>query len=234
MQLSVVIPVCNEVKNIGIIYNSLSETLKATNLDYEIIFVDDGSGDGTADSLLDLQSKDSTVKVLSFIKNRGQGYALGRGIEEARGEIIITMDGDLQNDPKDIPRLLDKIGEGYDVVSGWRRQRKDTFLTRVLPSIIANRIISIITGLRLHDYGCSLKAYRKRVAKALPPFGDFHRYAPAFSLLNGSRVAEIEVNHHPRIFGCSKYGIGRVWKVAWEIVRLYFILRRANKAGLRP
>lgn len=220
--VSVVIPIYNERENIEELYERLKEALSSLN--YEIIFVDDGSIDGSTEIIRDIALKDERVKGVILRRNYGQTSALSAGFEVAKGEVIITMDGDLQNDPEDIPRLLEKIEEGYDVVSGWRRDRKDPFLKRRLPSNIANWIISKITGVNLHDYGCTLKAYRREVLEDLNLYGELHRFIPALASINGANVTEIVVRHHPRKRGKSKYGLERIPKVLLDTLLVKFLL----------
>ena len=221
--ISVVIPAYNEEENIPVLYKKLKEVLDSLGEDYEVLFVDDGSVDGTAKILKGIAEKDKKVRVIRFRRNYGQTAAIYAGFEYARGDIIITMDADLQNDPEDIPRLLEKIGEGYDIVSGWRKDRKDPFLSRKLPSKIANWIISKVTGVELHDYGCTLKAYRSEIAKRYRLYGDMHRFLPALAKRFGARITEIPVRHHPRLYGRSKYGIGRTVRVILDIFLVKFL-----------
>lgn len=222
MSVSVVIPLYNEEENIKVLHERLKEVLDTLDTEYEIIYVDDGSSDRTLNLLEDIQKADRNVLVLSLRRNFGQTAAFAAGFDFARGDIVITMDGDLQNDPKDIPRLLDAIKD-CDLVSGWRKKRKDTFLTRRLPSMIANWLISKVTGVKLHDYGCSLKAYRRDVVKNLKLYGEMHRFIPAVASWYGVRVAEIETTHHPRLRGKSKYGISRTIKVLLDLVTVKFL-----------
>jgi glycosyltransferase involved in cell wall biosynthesis len=229
MDLSVVIPIYNEKENIPKLYEELKEVLDKLNKSYEIIFVDDGSTDGSYEILKELAQKDPHVKVIRFRRNYGQTAAMYAGFQYAEGDVIVTMDGDLQNDPKDIPKLLEKIEEGYDIVSGWRKNRKDNFLTRTLPSKIANWLISKVTGVELHDYGCTLKAYRKEVAKNYRLYGDMHRFLPAVAKSFGAKVTEIVVNHRPRLYGKSKYGIGRTIRVILDILLVKFLNDYLNK-----
>jgi glycosyltransferase involved in cell wall biosynthesis len=229
MKLSIVIPVYNEEENIPKLYEELKEVLEKLGKDYEIIFVDDGSTDRTYEILKELAEKDKHVKVIRFRRNYGQTAAMYAGFQYAEGDVIITMDGDLQNDPKDIPKLLEKIEEGYDIVSGWRKDRKDKFLTRILPSKIANWLISKVTGVHLHDYGCTLKAYRKEVAKNYRLYGDMHRFLPAVAKSFGAKITEVVVNHRPRIYGKSKYGIGRTIRVMLDILLVKFLNDYLNK-----
>ncbi len=219
--ISIVIPLYNEEKNVMPLYASLKDVINRDKREYEIIFVDDGSDDATLKYLEDLQKKDKSVVVLSLRKNFGQTAALVAGFDYAAGDIIVTMDGDLQNDPEDIPGLIDKMKD-YDVVSGWRRDRKDPFLTRRLPSIIANWLISKVTGLRLHDYGCTLKAYRKDIIQNIRLYGEMHRFIPAVAKWSGAKVGEIDTRHHPRRFGSSKYGISRTVRVVLDLITVRF------------
>jgi len=197
--------------------------------DYEIVFVDDGSSDSTLKQLKLLTQKNPKVKVLSFSRNFGQTAALSAGIDFSKGDIIIPMDGDLQNDPEDISALLQKIEEGYDVVSGWRKDRKDPFLTRRLPSIIANKIISLIGGVKLHDYGCTLKAYRREILKNIRLYGEMHRFIPIYAQWVGARVSEIPVRHFRRRSGSSKYGMSRIIKVILDLMVVKFLLSYSQK-----
>jgi Glycosyltransferases involved in cell wall biogenesis len=227
--LSVVIPAYNEEENVPILYEKLKKVLDSLGEDYEIIFVDDGSTDGTYQRLKQLAEKDSRLKVIRFKRNYGQTAAMSAGFEHAKGDVIVTLDADLQNDPEDIPILLEKLKEGYHVVSGWRKDRKDPFLSRRLPSMIANWLISKITGVHLHDYGCTLKAYRAEVVKDLELFGDMHRFLPALTKRRGAKITEVVVKHHPRMFGKSKYGIGRTVRVLLDIMLVKFLNEYINK-----
>jgi len=227
--LSVVIPAYNEEENVPILYEKLKKVLDGLGQDYEIIFVDDGSTDGTYQRLKQLAEKDSRLKVIRFKRNYGQTAAMSAGFEHAKGDVIITLDADLQNDPEDIPLLLEKLEEGYHVVSGWRKDRKDPFLSRKLPSMVANWLISKITGVHLHDYGCTLKAYRAEVVKDLELFGDMHRFLPALTKRRGAKITEVVVRHHPRMFGKSKYGIGRTVRVLLDIMLVKFLNEYINK-----
>ncbi len=225
--ISIVIPIYNERENIEELYEKLKEALET--LSYEIIFVDDGSTDGSTEILKRIVLADEKVTVIILRRNYGQTAAISAGFEAARGDIIITMDGDLQNDPEDIPTLLSKISEGYDVVSGWRKDRKDTLLRRKIPSKIANWLISKITGVHLHDYGCTLKAYRSEVLKDLNLYGELHRFIPALASINGAKVVEIPVRHHPRKRGKSKYGLERIPKVLLDLILVKFLLSYGTK-----
>jgi len=227
--LSILIPVFNEEGNVSLLHDKLTTTLKKTGRLYEIIFIDDGSTDGTLEALLDISRMNPNLKVISFTRNFGQTAALSAGIDFSKGDIIIPMDGDLQNDPEDILNFLQKIEEGYDVVSGWRKSRKDPFLTRRLPSIIANKIISLIGGVHLHDYGCTLKAYRRDILKNIKLYGEMHRFIPIYAQWIGARVSEIPVRHFPRGSGFSKYGMSRVFKVILDLMVVKFLLSYSQK-----
>jgi glycosyltransferase involved in cell wall biosynthesis len=227
--LSVVIPVRNESPNLPELYRELTATLTTAGRSYELIFVDDGSTDDTFEVLARLQAVDSRLRVIRFRRNFGQTAAFSAGFARARGELIVTSDGDLQNDPADIPAMVAMLERGHDIVCGWRRQRKDTFLTRRLPSIVANRLISRATGVRLHDYGCSLKVFRAEVVKPLKLYGEMHRFIPAIASEMGVRIAEVEVNHRPRRHGRSKYGLGRTIRVILDLVTVKFLLSYSTR-----
>jgi len=222
MTVSIVVPLYNEEENVEILHERILEVLTSNHIDYEIIYVDDGSNDNTLQLLDMLQSKYKNILVLSLRRNFGQTAAFAAGFDFARGDIVITMDGDLQNDPQDIPRLIEATKD-YDLVSGWRKKRKDPFLTRRLPSIIANWLISKVTGVRLHDYGCSLKAYRREVVKNLRLYGEMHRFIPAVASWYGVKISEIETTHHPRLRGTSKYGISRTIRVLLDLITVKFL-----------
>lgn len=228
MTVSIVVPLYNEEDNVEMLHARLKDVLGSRKMDYEIIYVDDGSNDRTLPLLVEIQEKDPNVLVLSLRRNFGQTAAFAAGFDFARGDIVVTMDGDLQNDPNDIPRLLEAIKE-YDLVSGWRKKRKDPFVTRRLPSIIANWLISRVTGVRLHDYGCSLKAYRRDVIKNLRLYGEMHRFIPAVASWYGVRISEIETTHHPRVRGKSKYGISRTIKVLLDLITVKFLQSFSTK-----
>jgi glycosyltransferase involved in cell wall biosynthesis len=227
--ISVTVPVFNEVESIVALHERVSIVLKSLGTPWELILVNDGSTDGTAALLDKLAAADPNVRVIHLRRNFGQTAAMMAGFDFARGDIIIPMDGDLQNDPMDIPRLLAKLDEGYDVVSGWRKGRKDAKLTRNFPSWLANRLISGISGVHLHDYGCSLKAYRKSVIKDIKLYGEMHRFIPIYASWQGARVAEIPVTHHSRQFGKSKYGLGRTIKVGLDLIVVKFLAKFAQK-----
>ena len=226
MAVSVVIPLYNEEENVEILNERLGATMKNIG-DYEIVYVDDGSTDGTLRLLEQIQAQDENVIVLSLRRNFGQTAAFAAGFDFARGDVIVTMDGDLQNDPTDIPKLLEAIKE-YDLVSGWRKKRQDNF-SLTFPSKIANWLISNVTGVRLHDYGCSLKAYRRDVVKNLKLYGEMHRFIPAVASWYGVRIAEVETTHHPRLRGKSKYGISRTIKVLLDLVTVKFLQSFSTK-----
>jgi glycosyltransferase involved in cell wall biosynthesis len=222
-ELSVFLPVFNEEENIDLLFDKLSASLGGLGRAYEVIFVDDGSTDTSLAKLREIASRDERVRVIALRRNYGQTAAMSAGIDHARGQILIPMDADLQNDPEDIGRLLDKLDEGYDVVSGWRKDRKDRWLTRRVPSMIANRIISAISGVKLHDYGCSLKAYRRDVLTDVRLYGEMHRFIPIYARWAGARVTEIPVTHHPRYAGKSKYGLSRTIKVVFDLITIKFM-----------
>jgi len=227
--ISIIIPFYNEEENILPLFTSLNQVLAKLDKSHEMIFVDDGSTDDTFARLCDVAKENHQVKVISFKRNFGQTAAMAAGIDHASGDIIIPMDGDLQNDPNDIPRLLEKIGEGYDVVSGWRKDRQDNAFFRILPSFVANKIISLISGVHLHDYGCSLKAYCREVIEDVRLYGEMHRFIPIYAFWHGARVTEIDVNHFPRKHGKSKYGIERTFKVILDLVVIKFLGQYVQK-----
>src|SRR3989337_3504872 len=220
--VSIIVPVYNEEESVPILYKAIKDVMDDTGLQYEIIFIDDGSADNTFSLLSSIQKIDNNVVVISFRRNFGQTAAMAAGFDYARGEIIVTMDADLQNDPKDIPRLLEKAKD-YDVVSGWRKNRQDPFFSRRLPSMIANWLISKVTGVYLHDYGCTLKAYRKEVVKNIKLYGEMHRFIPAIASWVGASFTEEVVEHHPRRFGKSKYGISRTVRVILDLITVKFL-----------
>jgi glycosyltransferase involved in cell wall biosynthesis len=230
--VSIVIPVYNEEESILPLYQNVCRACEPLGKPYEVIFVDDGSQDKSFDILKGIHQEDARVKVIRFRKNFGQTAAMAAGFGYARGEIIVSMDGDLQNDPGDIPMLLSKIEEGFDIVCGWRKDRQDRFWTRRVPSVVANWIIGRVTAVKIHDNGCSLKAYRASMIKSVALYAEMHRFIPAMSTLAGAKITEIVVNHHPRRFGKSKYGIGRVWRVALDIITVKLITGSASRPTL--
>ena len=229
MKLSIVIPVFNEEENLSLIYEELKGVMHGMKMDYEILFIDDGSTDTSLDILRGLQRQDPAVRAVSFRRNFGQTAAMSAGFDYATGDVIITMDADLQNDPHDIPQMIAKIEEGYDVVTGWRHDRKDAFFNRKLPSIIANKIISLTTKVSLHDYGCTLKAFRREVIKNIKLYGEMHRFIPAIASGMGISFTEIKVNHRPRKYGISKYGISRTIRVILDLITVKFLLSYATR-----
>jgi len=229
VNVSIIIPLYNEEENIDKLYDELIKSLTLLDITIEIIFIDDGSRDGTSEKIRKIAEKDKRVKGIFFKNNSGQTAAISAGIDYSSGKILIPMDGDLQNDPYDIQRLLSKINEGFDVVSGWRRERKDNFLTRIIPSIIANSLISLISGVHLHDYGCSMKAYRREVIKDIKLYGEMHRFIPIYAHWHGAKVAEIPVKHHSRYKGKSKYGIERTVKVILDLIVVKYLGDYAQK-----
>lgn len=223
--LSIVVPIYNEVESIPSLLETIATALAEQGLQYEIICVDDGSKDGS-DQLLKQQAQLRTdLKAVILRRNYGQTAAMAAGFSHARGKVVVTLDGDLQNDPADIPVLLEKLAEGYDLVSGWRKNRQDASLTRVLPSKIANWLIGRVTGVQLHDYGCSLKAYRSELVADMNLYGELHRFLPALAFIEGARISEIPVRHHPRRFGKSKYGLDRTFRVVMDLLTISFMRR---------
>lgn len=221
--LSIVVPVYNEVENIPRLVDCIVEVLENEVDTYEIICVDDGSTDGSTKVLQQLTTIYPQLRAILLRRNYGQTAAMAAGFEHAQGQIIVTLDGDLQNDPRDIPLLLARMNDGYDLVSGWRKQRQDAALTRLLPSKIANWLIAKVTGVFLHDYGCSLKAYRAELVSDLKLYGELHRFLPALAFIEGARITEMPVRHHPRRHGQSKYGLGRTFRVMMDLLTVYFM-----------
>ncbi|MBN1230696.1 MAG: glycosyltransferase family 2 protein [Anaerolineales bacterium] len=230
VEVSLVIPVYNEEDNVPLLHRAIHEALDGQSFTWEVIYVDDGSQDNTAKKLEKIAEVDpGFTRVISLRRNFGQTAATSAGIDYARGGIIVLMDGDLQNDPDDIPMMLKKIDEGYDLVSGWRINRQDTFLTRTLPSRIANFLISRVTGVYLHDYGCTLKAYRREVLTGFRLYGEMHRFIPAYAGMVGAKIIEVPVKHHPRKYGKAKYGLERTIKVVLDLFTVRFLLAFSNK-----
>jgi len=224
MEISIVVPIFNEEENIPPLHQEIVPALEGGTWNFELILVDDGSLDGSFSVAERLAGEDSRVKVVRLRRNFGQTAALAAGFDVARGDVVIALDGDLQNDPADIPRLLEKFGEGYDVVSGWRQNRRDGFFSRTLPSVLASRLISRLTNLDLHDFGCTLKAYRRKVLNEIRLYGELHRFMPVLACQVGARITEIAVNHRPRRAGKSKYGLGRTVRVILDLVTVKFLL----------
>jgi glycosyltransferase involved in cell wall biosynthesis len=227
--ISVAIPIYNEEGNIPFLYEKVTSVLRSISRPWELIFVNDGSNDSSEDLLDEIAAKDPNVKVIHFRRNFGQTAAMMAGFNYATGDIIIPMDGDLQNEPEDIPLLLTKLDEGFDVVSGWRKDRQDNALKRNLPSIMANSLISFVSGVRLHDFGCSLKAYRREVVEGIRLYGEMHRFLPIYTRWHGARIAEVTVRHHARAHGKSKYGLERVLKVLADLITVKFLERFQQK-----
>jgi glycosyltransferase involved in cell wall biosynthesis len=228
--LSIVIPVLNESPNIDKLYNELTDTLVRGGRSYEIIIIDDGSTDDTFARLEAFQRRDPHLRIIRFRRNFGQTAAFAAGFAFARGRMVVTSDGDLQNDPADIQTMADKIErEGYDIVAGWRKDRKDKMVTRRLPSVVANKLISWATGVELHDYGCSLKVFRSEVVKPLRLYGEMHRFLPAIASQFGVRIAEVVVNHRPRVAGASKYGLSRTVRVVLDLLTVKFLLSYSTR-----
>jgi glycosyltransferase involved in cell wall biosynthesis len=227
--LSVVVPLYNEAENVTRFYERLKPCLEKIDRPYEVILVDDGSSDGSFELLRGICEKDQRVRAIRFRRNFGQTAAMAAGIDHARGSAIVTMDADLQNDPRDIPLLLDKLEEGYDIVSGWRADRKEPFFTRRLPSAMANRLISTVCGCRLHDFGCTLKAYRHELISKIGLYGELHRFIPALATGVGASIAEVKVRHYPRTRGVSKYGLTRTLRVILDLFTVKFFLSFATR-----
>lgn len=228
-QITVFLPVYNEEDNLQLLHERIISVLSSLNRTAEIIYIDDGSTDSSLQVLKGIAAADDRVRVIALRRNYGQTAAMSAGFDLSRGEILIPMDADLQNDPADIPKLLEKIDEGYDVVSGWRKNRHDKLLSRRIPSILANKIISLISGVHLHDYGCSLKAYRKEVVDGIKLYGEMHRFIPIYASWAGAKVTEIPVNHHPRTRGKSKYGLSRTFKVIFDLMTIKFMASYQTK-----
>lgn len=233
IDLSIVIPMFNEEEVVEELHDKLSNSLKSIKGKYqsqiEIIFVNDGSTDNTLDNLLRVKGKDKNVKVVNLMGNFGQTAALSAGFDMAKGEIIVSMDGDLQDDPDDIPVLIKKMDEGYDIVSGWRKERKENLIIRRIPSMVANRLLARISGVNIHDFGATMKAYRAEIVKNIRLYGDFHRFIPALAVDMRAKVGEVVIKNHERPYGVSKYGIKRTFTVFFDLFRLRFLLGYLNK-----
>lgn len=229
VEYSVVVPVMNEEENVEILYNRTKEVLEGMGEPYEIIIVDDGSTDDTFKILKAIHEKDRRLKVVKFRRNFGQSAAMAAGFDQAKGSIVISMDGDLQNDPKDIPAMVEKLQEGNDIVAGWRKNRKDNMLIRKIPSKIANRIMRLFTGVQLHDTGCSLKVYRSEIIRKIRLYGEMHRFIPALARIEGAKISEMVVSHHARQFGQSKYNITRTFRVIMDLTTLNLFIKYLTK-----
>jgi glycosyltransferase involved in cell wall biosynthesis len=225
MDLSVVVPLYNEEQNVPLLVEQVLRSIRPLGLEHELVVVDDGSTDGTAEVLRGLSSGRPELVVVLLRRNYGQSAAMAAGFDASCGQVIVTLDGDLQNDPADIPMLLERLEQGFDLVSGWRHQRQDHAVSRLLPSRIANRLIARVTGVRLHDYGCSLKAYRREVVDDLNLYGELHRFLPALAFIEGARISEVQVGHHARRYGQSNYGIDRTFRVLMDLLTVWFMKR---------
>jgi glycosyltransferase involved in cell wall biosynthesis len=228
-EISAVVPIYNEIESVSHLIDAIATTLEKSGLNYEIICVDDGSVDGSTEMLRQLARRRHDLRAVILRRNYGQTPAMAAGFQYARGRVIVTLDGDLQNDPTDIPKLIAKLNEGYDLVSGWRKHRQDDAITRLLPSKIANWLIGQVTGVKLHDYGCSLKAYRAELVADMNLYGELHRFLPALAYIEGARIAELPVGHHARQYGKSKYGLGRTFRVVMDLLTIYFMKKFLTK-----
>jgi len=229
MDLSVVIPVYNELENVEELYRRIKTELQKLSLTYEVIFVDDGSTDGTTEKIKKMKESGPQLKLIIFDKNYGQTEAMVAGFQLARGDIIVTMDGDLQNDPADIIRIIIKLQSGHDLVCGWRQARKDNFLMRKIPSMIANAIISYVTKVKIHDLGCSLKGFKRKIIDSISLYSEMHRFIPIVAVSIGARIAEIPVTHKPRVKGETKYGLSRSWKVLLDLIKVKVLVDFSSK-----
>lgn len=227
--ISIVVPFYNEEQNVADLHRAIRDSLEGSEYTYECVYVDDGSSDGTLGILCELAAGDGHVEVIALRRNFGQTPAMCAGIDRARGKIVVTMDGDMQNDPRDIPILVNKVADGADLVTGWRRERKDVFLSRRFPSMVANWLISRASAVPIHDTGCSLKAYRAELIRCVPLYSDMHRFIPAMSTLANARIEEVVVRHHPRRKGCSKYGISRIGKVLVDLVTIKMLISSSRR-----
>ena len=223
LDVSLVVPVMDEAENVDELHRQILDAMAGLDRSYEVIYVDDGSTDATFERLAAIQAGDEHVRAIQFRRNFGQTAAMAAGFDHARGAVIVPMDGDLQNDPADIPGLLERLDEGYDIVSGWRKDRKDKTVTRKIPSKIANWLIGAVTGVKIHDYGCSMKAYRAEVVKHIKLYGEMHRFIPAIASWHGAQITEMVVNHRPRIHGATKYGLVRTLKVVLDLITVKFL-----------
>ncbi|MGD8564547.1 MAG: glycosyltransferase family 2 protein [Desulfarculaceae bacterium] len=229
VDLSVVVPVYNEADNIKALHEEVAQTLEGLDLEWEAIYIDDGSQDQSFSVLSEIAAQDKRAVVVRLRRNFGQTAAMSAGFDHALGKVVVTMDGDLQNDPRDIPKLLAKLNEGYDIAAGWRHNRRDTFITRKIPSWLANGLISLTTKVKLHDYGCTLKAFRREVVQNIRLYGEMHRFIPAIASWMGVSIAEVKVHHRPRRAGRSKYGLGRTPRVLLDLIAVKFLLSYATR-----
>ena len=225
MQLSVVVPLFNEQESLAPLIERILSHVRPLGLSFELVLVDDGSRDRTPELLGQLAATVPELVAVRLRRNYGQTAAMAAGFDASCGEVIVTLDGDLQNDPADIPLLLEKLNQGFDLVSGWRHRRQDAAISRLLPSLLANRLIALVTGVKLHDYGCSLKAYRREVIDDLNLYGELHRFLPALAFIEGARITEVQVTHHPRRYGKSNYGIDRTFRVLMDLLTVWFMKR---------
>lgn len=231
LDISVVVPICDEEESLPRLHREIATALEGFGRPWEVVYVNDRSTDRSLDVMLELRAEDPHVRVVHFRRNCGQTAAMAAGFDQARGRLVVTLDGDLQNDPADIPRMVEKLEEGYDIVAGWRKDRKDGFVLRRLPSIAANWLIARVTGVAIHDTGCTLKVMRRELVENLPIYAEQHRFLPAMSAGSGARVAEVVVNHRPRQFGTSKYGIGRATRVALDLMTIKMISSFSQRPG---
>lgn len=227
--VSIITPVFNEEKNVLPLYDEIIQAMQGRGEIFEIIFVNDGSTDGSLKEMTALHQKDDRIKIVNLRKNFGQSAAISAGFDHCRGDVIVTLDADLQNDPMDIPLILGKIGEGYDIVNGWRKKRRDKFITRKIPSFFGNKLISFITKVKLHDYGCTLRGFRRDVVKNLKLYGEMHRYIPAIASRMGVKSIEIAVNHRERRYGKSKYGLARTVRVVLDLISIKYLLSYSHR-----
>ncbi len=230
MKISIIVPVYNEVESLELLYGAIEKSVSPLDADWELILVDDGSRDGSLEKIREIvQANPAKASAVILRRNFGQTAAIAAGIDHSSGDVIVLLDADLQNDPADIPLMIEKINEGYDVVSGWRSNRQDSYFTRTLPSRIANSLISRVTHVKLHDYGCTLKAYRREVLTGFRLYGEMHRFIPAYANSFGAKITEVKVHHHPRKFGKAKYGLERTIKVVLDLITVYFLTSFASK-----
>jgi glycosyltransferase involved in cell wall biosynthesis len=228
-QVSIIVPVFNEAPNLEPLVERIAKVMGSSGRSYELIVVDDGSVDGSRDLLLSLKPAHPQLKIVFLRRNYGQSAAMTAGFDHSQGDVVVTMDGDLQNDPLDVPHLIAELDKGFDLVNGWRQKRQDPFFSKTLPSLLANKLIGTITGVKLNDYGCSLKAYRSDLAKTLLLYGELHRFIPILAQMQGARISELPVSHHPREKGKTKYGIGRTYRVVLDLFLMLFFQKFATR-----